>query len=611
MDWEEFRAWYQAKNPDSVMRAVILEKQKEENKFTLLKNFFDKMDKGKTGALDRAEFRGLCKAISLDANPKQLDVYFKQIDYDKNGTIEFEEFKEWFVTTDDDVLLKARLVLKLGKDKKTIQKAVTLRSIFNQIDSSQAGEVSMQDMLQVAVDLGVEGANQAELKLIFQEMDLDGNGTIDFDEFNEWVNLKGGKGQKLRSRIQNWARSMQGSMSEDGENSVSFGRGRMLSGTKRIEGKVTYYFSRNSGPYSLLKAFAKDKLTSRERTGFSTIDKIVYLQQTMLFSGMDIDQLLRVAQVAEQINLEAGEPLFEDGETGHAAYFIMRGVMFLHILGLEIPVASTTAPFGEISLLGPTPRAGKMTAAEDAVLLCLFRDDLLELFRKKLVDENKFMHLLGGLVLEKLRDNYAQLDAASSSGTVGMDLNLEIARAGWGYDTADFIYVGGSKKNKPRAAGKARTKGLADFTDEKVKGGKLEATVLGGSAYSTVEKVILLKSCKIFESASNLSLNVVAEIVKMIKVPAKVQLYREGESGYDAFVIASGQVRLTRSGQLVGMRGRGDVNGATSLISAGDPRSATVMTSTECLLMCISYDDFDMVHGQILTLVIHSGQIRA
>ena len=45
----------------------------------------------------------------------------------------------------------------------------------------------------------------------------------------------------------------------------------------------------------------------------------------------------------------------------------------------------------------------------------------------------------------------------------------------------------------------------------------------------------------------------------------------------------SRQVRLTRNGQLVGMRGRGDVNGATSLISAGDPRSATVMTSTECL----------------------------
>ena len=43
----------------------------------------------------------------------------------------------------------------------------------------------------------------------------------------------------------------------------------------------------------------------------------------------------RHAQVAEQINLEAGGTLFEDGEVGHAAYFIMRGVMHLHILGME------------------------------------------------------------------------------------------------------------------------------------------------------------------------------------------------------------------------------------------------------------------------------------
>ena len=36
----------------------------------------------------------------------------------------------------------------------------------------------------------MEGANQKELKLIFQEMDLDGNGTIDFEEFNEWFEAR-------------------------------------------------------------------------------------------------------------------------------------------------------------------------------------------------------------------------------------------------------------------------------------------------------------------------------------------------------------------------------------------------------------------------------------
>jgi calmodulin len=150
IDWEEFRGWYQAKNPDSVMRQLILQKQKEENKYIVLKTFFDKMDKDKSGDLDRAEFKALAKAINLDARPKQLEAYFKQIDYDRSGTIDFDEFKEWYSNNDDDEILKARLAFALGSDKKTMQKAATLRNIYNQIDSSQAGEVTVHDMLQVA-----------------------------------------------------------------------------------------------------------------------------------------------------------------------------------------------------------------------------------------------------------------------------------------------------------------------------------------------------------------------------------------------------------------------------------------------------------------------------
>ena len=41
--------------------------------------------------------------------------------------------------------------------------------------------------------------------------------------------------------------------------------------------------------------------------------------------------------------------------------------------------------------------------------------------------------------------NYGRLEEASSSGTVGQDLSLEIARAGWNYDTADFVYAKKSK----------------------------------------------------------------------------------------------------------------------------------------------------------------------
>jgi hypothetical protein len=80
----------------------------------------------------------------------------------------------------------------------------------------------------------------------------------------------------------------------------------------------------------------------------------------------------------------------------------------------------------------------------------------------------------------------------------------------------------------------------------------LNATILSSSAYSVVEKVILLKSCKVFESATDQALAEVAELVKMIRLPPGVLLYKEGAPGYDSFVIASGQVKLTKNGRLIG-----------------------------------------------------------
>merc|ERR1711907_881814 len=74
-----------------------------------------------------------------------------------------------------------------------------------------------------------------------------------------------------------------------------------------------------------------------------------------------------------------------------------------------------------------------------------------------------------------------------------------------------------------------------------------------------------------------------------------VLLYKEGTPGYDSFIIASGQVKLTKNDKLIGLRQRGAINGATCLISAGDPRSATVTTTRDTLVMNITYDEFDAV----------------
>jgi Ca2+-binding EF-hand superfamily protein/CRP-like cAMP-binding protein len=592
IEWPEFREWYKSKNPDAVVKMLQELEGSDEQALTLLRELFDKHDLNSDGELSLKEFIKMAKSIKLAANKKDLQQMFRDIDADNGGTIDFDEFKDWYENNTDAAILK-RVKGAMGNDKKSQQRRQTLKAMFTRIDSNSNGEIDSHEMLQLALDLGLE-LSLKEMNTIFGEIDLDSNGTVSFEEFSEWFLLKGGKGDALRTRLKAWYKQLSTTSSDEPQTiNVGFERGKALAGTKRVDGKITYFFSRISGAYSEISQFAEQQLTVQEKTGFSTIDKLVYLEQTKLFNSMDLGQVLRVAQVCEQINIAEGEVLYEDGDEGHAAYFIMNGSMTLTSGGVEVPLSFTDKPFGEQTLLGPQNRAGTMIAAEDAILLCLFQADMARLFNAKLVDENSFMHALGGLVVGSLRTNYAQLEEASSSGTVGQDLSLEIARAGWTYDTADFVYA---KKSKGVQGASGGAHGhLEEKIKAMIKEKALNAAILDSTSYSTVEKVVLLKQCKIFATAPDSALAEVAELVTMIRLPRGVLLYKEGELGFDSFVVCSGQVKLTKHGNLIGLRGKGSINGATCLIAAGDPRSATVTTTQETLVMNITYDDFDSV----------------
>eukprot|EP01052_Picozoa_sp_SAG31_P005815 SAG31_NODE_261_length_18904_cov_115.315554_4_plen_2049_part_00 len=441
IDWNEFRDWYNAKNPDAVVQAMQREREAEEERSMMLKSTFEAFDGDGNGVLDRAEFKRMAKAIKLDANAKELEAYFKEIDQDKSGEIDFAEFVVWYATTGEESVLKHKVKSSIGTDKKALKKVSAARSIFRSIDTNGNGEVSSDEMMQLAVDLGIQTSKE-EFKIIFQEMDLDGGGTIDIMEFNEWMSKRGGRGDRFRKQMLLWHKSTapQGGGSSDHED-VGFGKGRALLGTARVTGKATYFFSRSSGAYSELKQVAAEQLPLPARSGFSTIDKVVYFHQTQLFEKMDLLEVLRVAQAATQINLEEGDTLFEEGDEGHATYFVVNGEMTLHTAGIHVPITNNKKPFGEISLLSSEPRAGKMTAKTETTLMCLFRDDMQELFRKNAVNENKFMHALGELVISSLRFNYSQLQKLSEAGTLGSDLAMEIARSGWTYDNSDFIQI--------------------------------------------------------------------------------------------------------------------------------------------------------------------------
>jgi CRP-like cAMP-binding protein len=80
----------------------------------------------------------------------------------------------------------------------------------------------------------------------------------------------------------------------------------------------------------------------------------------------------------EEVELEAGEPVFEKGEVGNSMYIIVLGRVRVHDGERTIVHLGERDVFGELAVLDPEPRSASVTAAEATQLFRLEREPLYE-----------------------------------------------------------------------------------------------------------------------------------------------------------------------------------------------------------------------------------------
>jgi CRP/FNR family cyclic AMP-dependent transcriptional regulator len=111
-------------------------------------------------------------------------------------------------------------------------------------------------------------------------------------------------------------------------------------------------------------------------------------------------------------------------------------------------------------------------------------------------------------------------------------------------------------------------------------------------------KVELLANVPLFSACSKRDLRRIAALVDEIDVPEGRVLMRQGEPGWECFVIAEGKAKATVRGSGSGSLGPGDVVGEMSLLDQG-PRSATVTAKTEMHLLVLSSRSFSALINQV------------
>lgn len=97
------------------------------------------------------------------------------------------------------------------------------------------------------------------------------------------------------------------------------------------------------------------------------------LYSNLLFQGVPSKEIGAVVDPLPRCHLAAGEVLFREGDSGHAMYLVVSGIIEIYTTRAGENVTIRTfmpgSHFGELTLIGQSTRSASARAAEDTVLL--------------------------------------------------------------------------------------------------------------------------------------------------------------------------------------------------------------------------------------------------
>jgi CRP-like cAMP-binding protein len=105
-----------------------------------------------------------------------------------------------------------------------------------------------------------------------------------------------------------------------------------------------------------------------------------------------------------------------------------------------------------------------------------------------------------------------------------------------------------------------------------------------------VQKLLFLKNVPVFSSMPPRELNHLGKIAEEMVFQSGQTIITQGEHGETLYLIAQGQVSVVQNGKSVAELSENDFFGEMSILD-GEPRSATVVAKSDCLVLSVSKDN--------------------
>ncbi|HKZ86911.1 MAG TPA: cyclic nucleotide-binding domain-containing protein [Anaerolineae bacterium] len=158
-------------------------------------------------------------------------------------------------------------------------------------------------------------------------------------------------------------------------------------------------------------------------------DRINILKTVSLFIETPEELLAEVAALLEEIEVKAGDTIFEKGDPGSSMYIIVEGRARAHDGDRTLNFLFKRDVFGEMAALDPEPRSASVTAVEDTRLFRLSQEAFQELMRKRPVVMYGIIRILTRRLRDRMRDmaedfkymqQFARVTAAAAAVEAGI-----------------------------------------------------------------------------------------------------------------------------------------------------------------------------------------------
>ncbi|KAL4874478.1 hypothetical protein BJY04DRAFT_203850 [Aspergillus karnatakaensis] len=136
-----------------------------EDQIAQFKEVFAVFDKDGTGDITATELGEVMRSLGQNPTDTELQDIIDELDVDRTGTIDFDEF----------------LVMMSRKVKDSDPEA-ELREAFAVFDKDKSGSISADELRQVLRSIG-DDVSDKDVDEMLQLADVNGDGSIDYEEF--------------------------------------------------------------------------------------------------------------------------------------------------------------------------------------------------------------------------------------------------------------------------------------------------------------------------------------------------------------------------------------------------------------------------------------------